>query len=240
MAEVVDEYDFLSEQTTYSSGSSSGEWHLKNFTSEYAEEMAQTGLISANPYTDMHVDEADFQLLDEVWRTEFDEELGTIPADRVVDHVIKAHREVNPNRLIAHFMQPHYPFVPDSTVSVGGGIPMQYDHTPWNTIWDALKNGDVSKEAAWGGYIDNLRYVLDHIKTLLNNVDADRVVITADHGNLLGEWGLYAHPQYVPLPTLKRVPWITTSATDNLTHTPVEGDTEQVAVEDQLDALGYK
>ncbi|WP_158854456.1 hypothetical protein [Halorhabdus sp. CUG00001] len=240
MAEVVEEYDFLTDQAAYSSASSSGEWHRKNFTDAYADKMARTGLVSANPYTDMHVDESDFQLLDEVWQTEFDEELGTIPADRVVDHTIEAHREVNPDRLVAHFMQPHYPFVPDSAINVGDGMALGYDHTPWDTIWDALKHGEVDRDKVWDGYTDNLRYVLDHVETLLENVDAERVVITADHGNLLGEWGLYAHPQYVPIRSLKHVPWVVTSATDSGEHITVTSDTGQVAVDDQLEALGYK
>lgn len=237
MAEVVDEYDFLTDETAFSCASSSGEWHLKNFSDEYATEKARTGLVSANPYTDMHIESEDFHLLDEVWRDSFDGDLGTIPPDRMVDRTISAHREHDPDRLIAHFMQPHHPFIPDP---LDEGLPMEYDHTPWDTVWDQLRKGDISRERAWEGYTENLRYVLNHVETLLHNVDADRVVITADHGNLLGEFGLYAHPQYVPLPSLKRVPWVVTSATDGGDHVVEDCESTDVSVEDQLEALGYK
>jgi hypothetical protein len=37
----------------------------------------------------------------------------------------------------------------------------------------------------WEAYLDNLRYVLDNIEELLQNVDG-KVVISADHGELFG------------------------------------------------------
>lgn len=240
MAEVADEYSFTSTQSEYSCASSSGEWHLKNFGDEYAAEKADTALVSANPYTDMHIDAADFHLLDEVWRDAFDSDAGTVLADRVTDRAITAHREYRPERLVVHYMQPHYPFVPEQFSDDGGGMALGYDHTPWDTVWDRLRKGDISRERAWEGYRENLRYVLDHVETLLQNVDAGRVIITADHGNLLGEYGLYAHPQYVPIPALKRVPWNVTSANDDGDHQPEEREPTETDLDDQLEALGYK
>ena len=242
MAEVADEYAYTSHESAYSCASSSGEWHLKNFSDEYANERAETALVSANPYTDMHVEADNFRRLDEVWRTGFDSDAGTIPPERVVDSTIAAHRETDAKRIVAHFMQPHYPFRSEYEGGSGesGGIALEYDHTPWDTVWDRLRKGDISQEEAWAGYVDNLRYVLDHLGTLLQNVDAERVVITADHGNLLGEFGLYAHPQYVPIPALKRVPWIETSAVDTGEYEPDEREKTDVSVDEQLEALGYK
>jgi hypothetical protein len=237
MYEVADEYQFTSTQSAFSCASSSGEWHRKNFTDKYAAEKARTALVSANPYTDMHVESEDFQLLDEVWRDAFDSNLGTVLPERVVDRTISAYRKSSPERLIAHFMQPHYPFIPDP---LDEGIAIDYDHTPWDTVWDRLRKGEVSKQQVWEAYADNLRYVLDQVDTLLRNIEAERVVITADHGNLLGEFGLYAHPQYVPIPALKRVPWIVTSAQETGEYESDEYESTDIAVEDQLEALGYK
>jgi len=238
MGEVVDEYDFVTDGTAYSCGSSSGEWTKKNFSDEYAQEKAKTALVSANPYTDMHLNADDFLLLDEVYKDAFDREVRTTRAETVVDRTIEAYREHDPDRIIAHLMQPHPPFVPDPLAE---GLPMHdYDHTPWDTVWDQLRKGDISKERAWTGYTENLRYALDNVAVLLDNVDAERAIITADHGNLLGEFGLYAHPQYVPIPSLKRVPWIETSAADSGSHTPADHEITDVSPEEQLEALGYR
>jgi hypothetical protein len=239
MAEVVDEYDFLTTDSAYSCASSSGEWHDKNFGKEYAEEMAGTALVSGNLFTEDRIDAEDFQYVDQVWEHSFNREEGTILAEDMVNRTVKAHREQNPERLISHFMQPHYPFVPKDG-SYGGGIARYHSDTPWDTAWDALKKDDVSKEAVWAEYKDNLRYVLDNVEVLLNSVDAETVLITADHGNLLGEFGLYSHPSYVPLPTLKRVPWVVTEASDSGEFTVEETEKSSLSTDEKLRALGYK
>lgn len=245
MHEVVDDYPFLDRGTAYSCASASGEWYRKCFADEYREEMAQTALVSANLYTDMHLDADDFLLVDEVWRDFFDEDEGTILPEPVVDETIRAQRSLDPDRCICHLMQPHYPFVP-YTKDFGAGIAKGYDHRPWSNVWERLQRGEVDKAEVWEGYRQNLVYALDHLEVLLDNVDAETVVITSDHGNLLGEFGLYDHPQYVPVPALKRVPWIETSAEDNRSREPPDPrpDEDESAdgssVEDKLESLGYR
>lgn len=240
VAEVVDEFDFLDRDTAYSCASASGEWYRKNFGDEYRDETARTALVSANLYTDAHVDPEDFRLVDEVWRYAFDADEGTIPPESVVDRTVSVCRELDPDRTVAHFMQPHYPFVPHPR-DFGEGIAKDYDGRPWSNVWERLQAGEASYEEVWEGYRQNLVYVLEHVAVLLDNVDAERVVITSDHGNLLGEFGLYDHPQYVPIPALKRVPWVVTSAEDTGSYEPSEelADRETGSVREKLEALGY-
>jgi hypothetical protein len=68
-------------------------------------------------------------------------------------------------------------------------------------------------------------------------------VITADHGNLLGEYGLYAHPAKVAVKKLRRVPWCRTTATDEEMHEPTltpGEDASSDVVEQRLADLGYR
>jgi hypothetical protein len=73
------------------------------------------------------------------------------------------------------------------------------------------------------------------------------VAITADHGNLFGEWGLYGHPMHTPVPALLRVPWAETTARDRQTREPALEPPEPLPVSrvdggdarDRLAALGY-
>jgi hypothetical protein len=77
---------------------------------------------------------------------------------------------------------------------------------------------------------------------LLGNYDAERVLVTADHGNALGEFGIYGHPLYVPISALKRVPFCITNATDtDMVDPDVELGTNRVdeTVSDRLAELGY-
>jgi hypothetical protein len=258
LAEVADEYAFLDGEWTYSVGSSSAEWMRKNFAPEYADEAARTAHVTANPYSERLLSAEDFRLLDEVWRDRWDESVRTIPAAGVTERAIDAGRTTDADRLIAHYMQPHHPFVPDP---MDDGLPRnEFGSTPWDSVWHRLRRGAVDRDRVWDAYRDNLRYVLDQVETLLENVDAERAVITADHGNLLGEFGLYAHPDYVPLPALKRVPWSVTTAEDRRTADPdIDGDrvtetdasnpdadattdaaADDVSVADRLEHLGYK
>jgi hypothetical protein len=71
-------------------------------------------------------------------------------------------------------------------------------------------------------------------------------VITADHGELFGEWGLYGHISGILHPSLKRVPWVETTAEDTQSYEPQltsprgeARETEDEAVTQRLADLGY-
>jgi membrane-anchored protein YejM (alkaline phosphatase superfamily) len=112
------------------------------------------------------------------------------------------------------------------------------DHT-----WNLIRNGEISVEEAYEAYTDNLRYVLDDVKLVLENTDAETVIISADHGNAFGEWGEFSHG-HPYIGAVRNVPWVKTSASDQETHTPdVEAlarDSDTPSVDAKLRALGYK
>jgi hypothetical protein len=65
-------------------------------------------------------------------------------------------------------------------------------------------------------------------------------VISADHGNLFGEWGQFGHPIGFLHPAVRRVPWIETTAKDLETYKPAsKPEQETHEVEDMLKNLGY-
>lgn len=90
-------------------------------------------------------------------------------------------------------------------------------------------------------YLDNLRIALDDVELALSNMDAEKVAITADHGEAIGEWGEVDHREGNPHPVVKRVPWVETSATDEGSYTPGPKPEEDpsTSVEDRLADLGY-
>lgn len=108
--------------------------------------------------------------------------------------------------------------------------------------FDALRSGNVTREAAWDEYLTHLRLVLDEVERLLKNLDAKDVVITADHGEAFGEYGFYRHVIGCPLPCMRKVPWVKTSATDcekYESYAPAPESTNQTTAEDRLEDLGY-
>ncbi|MEF8848304.1 MAG: sulfatase-like hydrolase/transferase [Candidatus Thermoplasmatota archaeon] len=66
----------------------------------------------------------------------------------------------------------------------------------------------IGKEGLKKAYIENLRITLKNVKDLVEKMDG-KIVITADHGELLGENGFFGHGP--PLPRHKKlitVPWL--------------------------------
>jgi arylsulfatase A-like enzyme len=130
-------------------------------------------------------------------------------------------------------MQPHSPYFASSR---NYGNLKEYEKKPFK----ALKEDE--KEKVWGAYLDNLRYALDDIERLLQNVDGD-VVISADHGELMGDHGMYYHMPGNIHPKLKKVPWVRVKGDDKQTAVPdvtLDGvENAQEVSEEQLEALGY-
>jgi hypothetical protein len=225
-------------------GSSSSEW-LENTFRDHPE-TGRTVMVTGNTWTDKYLTVENFAALDEVWKYAWNDDLGTVPARAVTDRAIAHARQSDPERLVAHYMQPHHPFVPDP-VSDDDGLARSGTHNNPINPWVLLRRGDLTTDRVWTAYEANLQYVLGEVETLLANADG-RVVITADHANLFGEWGLYGHPIHTPVPTLLAVPWVETIGHDRRTREPDLTPPEPLPVSrvrgtdgdwERLDALGY-
>ena len=270
LAEVKDEYEFLEDVSSIQSvGSTSKEWVERTFIGEYASEVSETTYITANGYShhleadrgdpldyavfsdsylkssidwerfikDSTVDTSDFERFISVF------DLDGLPysdhtrAENLTDVTIECGRTFSPNQCIVHYMQPHAPYIGRNKQDLA-----EHESDPFGYL---QRGGDY--DTVWNAYLDNLRYVLDHVGVLLSNYSADTVVITADHGDLFGEWGLYNHGPGILQPDLRTVPWIETTAEDTNTPEP-RGEYEfaddpsvsDEELEQHLEALGYK
>ncbi|RCU46448.1 hypothetical protein DU504_03465 [Haloplanus salinus] len=242
MAEVAGEYPFVDNIGEHvSMGTCSDEWMRHTFTEEYRDEMDRTLHVTANTSSNRHLRDDQFLHLEEVWEDGWDEEQGTILAQEVTDRAIHFHRELDPDRTIIHYMQPHLPFVNNDIES--------NIVTPVGVQGEGLTLGELhdegySRDTLWSASLDNLRYVLDDVELLLDSIDAQHVVLSSDHGQAFGEEGVWAHPCYTYIDVLKRVPWCVTSASDNGEYQPMyEPQPERepnLSVEEKLEALGYK
>ena len=253
---VADDYDFIdSIDRVLSVGSHSREWLTGTFRRTWRDEIAHTAMITGNGHTksvffddelppketvpfcwpNWDVVSADsFARLEMLWQDEHPEGYG-VPPRPITDRMIDISRDEDHERLIAHFMQPHIPYIAEA---------MWDDRKPTEAEsrgWKYLKSGNIDDESHWQLYEANLRLVLDEIEILLKNVDAEQVVITADHGNAFGEFGAYGHPEGFLHPNVKVIPWVETSATDTESYTPSYDPQVGVetSVEQHLEAMGY-
>ena len=155
----------------------------------------------------------------------------------MTDYAIHAGRQTDFDRVIIHYFQPHRPYIASAYPEERPVSPVE------DQPWRCIRNGETTKAEIWELYLDNLRLALDSIERLLENMDAEKVAITADHGELFGELGQYGHPEGVVHPKLKKVPWAVTNGTDGQTSDPevdmAMQDNSKVEVEDQLKHLGY-
>ena len=231
-------------ETVRSVGSSSSEW-LENTFGGRAE-TGRTAMVTGNTWTDRYLDAENFAALDEVWKYAWDDGLGTVPPAAITDRAIALDRDRDPDWLVAHYMQPHHPFVPDP-IAGDDGMARTASHSNDANPWVLLRRGEVTIERVRSAYRANLEYVLPEVRTLVENVTG-HVAITADHGNLFGEWGLYGHPMHTPVPALLAVPWAETGGRGRESYVPTLEPPEPLPVgriygaeadSDRLAALGY-
>jgi len=138
-------------------------------------------------------------------------------------------------------MQPHAPFIemtdPDDRSQVELSYPTNLPREPWYRVL----RGDLSSAKLRELYVDNLRYVLDEVATLCQNFDAETSILSADHGNDVGQYGLYGHPARVKIKRLRSVPWVPIQTVDNHTITPIiDRSPTETTRSEQLEALGYR
>jgi len=119
--------------------------------------------------------------------------MGLAPPEYTTDEVLK----LKPDKAIIHYCQPHFPAL--------GEPKLIYGHSKLHQM---VKNGEITQDYMKRAYRGNLEYVLREVERLMDNMDG-KFIITADHGELFGEHGMYGHPVYYTAPELRVVPWFT-------------------------------
>jgi hypothetical protein len=233
-----------------SKGSATNEFLLANFDSR---ELLDTVYVTANPQLYRYRNQIDVQFHDiiHVWKEDgWDETHGTVTPETMTRYAREAANQYPNKRLIFHYIQPHYPFL-------GSEHDLDKEHLSEDdpneeNVWNQLMFGEseLSTEEVVQLYYDNLERTLPYVETLLDEIKG-RTVVTADHGNMLGEraspipvreWG---HPRGIYTEELVKVPWLvhnTGSRRSISADPPLANDTEITsdAVESRLRDLGYK
>lgn len=173
--------------------------------------------VTANPVVDRELNKLDassFHLIS-VW--DFDwgrcgpHKMPTVHPRSVNDAVLSyvdAHGQ--PERMVVHYIQPHMPYIGRDALPYADwgrcDAEMAYDLRKVAHPRQAVKRGEVSREQVRAAYEGNVDLVVPYAHALRDSL-AGIVVITADHGELLGERGKYGHSSG-PCPELLNVPWV--------------------------------
>lgn len=199
-----------------------------------------TVYVTANVQPHVYREALDLHHVEHVWLDGFDEALGTVPSEAVTDAALAAAERFPRKRVVAHYLQPHYPFL--------DGPDFEYGTMDF---WDAVAVGDVdvaaSQPRAW--HEANLRRAVPAVERLLAGFEG-RAVVTADHGTALGEraWPVpvreWGHPWGVYTEPLVAVPWLVREGgtrREVVRDRPVAGDVDadDETVKERLATLGY-
>jgi hypothetical protein len=276
-----------------SAGSTTVEWRDSNFPDRYEGVV----YVSANPYINSmlpvrgFLGSEHFDRVYDVWSSGWDRSRGTVPPEAVSDAAVLAMKTNPGSRIIAHFLQPHAPYLGIGDDSLGFPLPdlesdkvlagtasgpesgprasllgllarlclrmgLLGDNPTWKlrqllhmapaSPMDAVRRrlGDSGLRAA---YQANLEIVLAEVAALLRFMSG-RIVVTSDHGELLGEGGRYSHFPGSACAELLEIPWL---IVEKGGHEPLEtwkterresqdaGEDAQAKLKERLRALGY-
>lgn len=265
---VADEYSFIEDiDSIWSVGGSSPEWIARTFDKNHLDLIEESIYISANAYTQKILEDrsqyesdnrfnykilkhiptvckTDFQSIEYIFKKEpmgtsgeYGHTRGGTPPRYVTDRAIGLGRSDDFDRLVLHYFQPHSPWVSNA---IAQDRELKKHEEGFGYITETGDN-----ESGWNAYLNDLCWVLDEVELLLENLEQEKVVITADHGDAFNEYGVMSHKIGAVHPKIRKVPWVLTSGTDTETYEPTvekptDSGVESGAIDDQLEALGYK
>lgn len=246
-------YDMFAEQSSLpgdlesvrSRASATEEFLEANFDGR---ELLDTVYVTGSPMLHRHRSkiQTQFHNVINVWKEDgWDEEYRTVLPKTMTEAAIEAKERYPNKRLLVHYLQPHYPFL-------GPTGQEHFDLERLDFEWYKLLNGElnVSDAVVERAFKENLDVVLPEVERLFNEF-LGKTVITADHGQVIGERGFpipireYGHPRGIYSEGLVKVPWLTYENGDrpeiiseNSTKSKT-ADHDAEAARQRLEHLGY-
>ena len=172
-------------------GSNTPGWLKKNFNGYYEDIV----YISANPHISNY-EVRGFKGTDHFWKVknlwyyDWDNVLESVHPRRVTKSALRIIRKYHGKRFIIHYLQPHQPYI----------LSPEINH-------DLVRRGKISIRELRRAYMENLILVLNEVEKLIDVLEG-KIVITSDHGQLLGEKFELGHPAEIYFKELIEIPWL--------------------------------
>ncbi len=179
-------------------GFNTARWVFHNINKEHRD----TIFLFTNPWVSRIAGEDNlkdwFYYQEGLWKEYWDNYHRTVLASKALDKVDFLLPRYDNKKFLVFLLQPHDPFYATSDLKV--------DKRGLRWVENFFK-GDTPVEAMVEAYKNNLRLVLKQIGELQKKFPKKKIIITADHGESLGERGVcYSHKGGY-LPWLVEVPW---------------------------------
>jgi hypothetical protein len=147
-----------------------------------------------------------FHTVYHTYETSWNTRHNTVMPQGILDEATSAYKLFGDKRVVVHMMQPHYPFI--GVNMTNEGIRPDLDHEKeGDSVWNLAEKGLVDRQKVVEAYKQNLGRIKPKLEEFSSELDGC-VVVTSDHGNLLGENGLYGHNfEDSDAKSLRLVPW---------------------------------
>lgn len=248
-------YDFFAEQCELpgvledriSRGAATFEFIRANFSQRRLHDVIY---VTANSWYQRLKDEIDAEVYDFVDLhmgdedgTYHSEEFKVVLPDVLTERAKAVAREHPNKRIVVHYIQPHHPFI--------GPTGREHFRHASSSLVEVVEAADgVTPALVREAYRENLDIVLSSVKDLFSELHG-KTVITADHGEMLGDRHDivpirdFGHPAGIYNRTLTRVPWHIVEngpRKDLVAESPVDGggEADVQKLERRLEDLGYK
>ncbi len=196
-----------------SGGSTTQEWIEWNFNGKFDDII----YISSNPrFSDFNLIKTfginPFFKVVKVWDFGWDDKLKTVLPEEITKATLNTIKKYPHKRMIIHFNPPHRPYIGDMEfIEIMNGIRNNPKYAKLNLegteLWDVIKAGEISLKRVWIAYIRTLKLVMKEVYNLVEYLNG-KVVITSDHGNLMGEFMKFSHIPFLRVKHLVKVPWV--------------------------------
>ncbi|WP_254766098.1 hypothetical protein [Salinilacihabitans rarus] len=163
-----------------------------------------TVYVTANPFA-ARIEPNTFHDIISLIDDYFDSSIRTVPPEELTTAVREAHNEYSDKRIVAHYMQPHAPFLSNFGRSITDELTWKGDQYH---LSETISVSDVKR-----AYRENVRIILDELERVIPDISG-KIVVTSDHGELLGERLFpipirgFEHPKSIYKKELLRVPWL--------------------------------
>lgn len=169
-----------------------------------------------------------------------DPELGVELPDVTANRALEIAEKYPDKRLLIHFNQPHYPYIGE----LGRRV---FPTTTRTRVLEDVFRANATREQVQAAYRENLEAVLPEVNRLVDEL-VGKTVITADHGEMLGERGWpipirdYGHTDGIYTEKLEEVPWVECpyeTRKEIIDSDSVNHSVDTKTAEDRLKQLGY-
>lgn len=216
-------------------GAATSSWYKNTFPGTYNDIIHVSGhpRINSKLPVDGYDARSHFKEIIDVWDLRWNDSYGTVFPEELTEKVLEVVAEGRKESFIVHYMQPHVPYItlePPSVKTIewpekfapskvqkrlvragrfilsdakAARIAESLGLSPLSPLDDTLRK--VGPEGLKKAYRENLREALRSVQILVENTE-ESVVVTSDHGELLGEYGRFGHA-VSSKPELVEVPW---------------------------------